>query len=193
MYAASAYFVLSGSLPRNLSGDTYLTLCRRLQAIGARVFVDADGGPFAQAMEAPPDYIKPNRYELLQYFHHPAANDDGVAVSDKELAAMCRELLGRGVKMVMLSLGKDGAMFACSGGIWRAAALPATVRSTVGAGDSMVAAAAYALEQGRQLEQCFISAMAASAAAVTTEGTKPPPRSLVEKLKSQVVLEKMND
>jgi 1-phosphofructokinase len=184
-YAArDVIFVLSGSLPRG-PDDVYLRLCRALRERGARVFVDADGEPFRQALLAPPDYIKPNRYELLQYFSAPADTPEAA------LAEYCRELVGRGVSLAALSLGADGALFVTETACYRAPALSVPVRSTVGAGDSMVAALVYGLDKGLMPEQSMILAMAASAAAVTTPGTKAPDPALVRELETRVQLRRL--
>jgi len=180
-----AIFVLSGSLPIGLDSGTYRDLCRALQARGARVFVDADGEPFRQALLAPPGYIKPNRYELLQYFSAPPDTPEIT------LAEYCRELLAKGVSFVALSMGEEGALFVSETACYRAPPLAVPIRSTVGAGDSMVAALAYSLEQGLSQEQSITLAMAASAAAVTTPGTKPPDLALIQKLATKVQLHRL--
>jgi 1-phosphofructokinase len=183
--------VLSGSLPAGLGRDTYRKLSTMLRRSGAAVFLDADGEALKYALEAGPnevpDYIKPNRYELLQYFG--VADDEQVA--ETNLAELCRVLIGRGLRLIALSMGKDGAMFVNRDGVWRAPALPVELRSTVGAGDSMTGALVYGFEQGLPEEQCFALAMAASAGACTTEGTNPPSRELVDKLLSQTRIERI--
>ena len=85
-------------------------------------------------------------------------------------------------------MGGEGACFLTREGAWFAPSLPVEVRSTVGAGDTMAAAVCYGLDQGKPLEACFRLALAASAGAVTTEGTKPPDRALVSQLEAQVTL-----
>jgi 1-phosphofructokinase len=182
---------LSGSLPAGLGADTYKRLCALLRHAGAAVFLDADGEPLKLALESEPDslpdYIKPNRFELLRYFGIP---DDG-RVTEARLVELCRSLLERGIKQLALSMGGEGAIFASKTGVWRAAALPVALRSTVGAGDSMIGALAYGFEKGLAECQCFALAMAASAGACTTEGTNPPSRALVDELIKQVRVEKI--
>jgi 1-phosphofructokinase len=183
--------VLSGSLPAGLGRDTYQKLSVMLRRAGAAVFLDADGEALKRALdsgpEGIPDYIKPNRYELLQYFGIPDDN----SVTEAKLAELCRVLIGRGIKLAALSMGEDGAMFVSGKGVWRAQALPVQVRSTVGAGDSMSGALVYGIEQGLPEEQCFALAIAASAGACTTEGTNPPSRALVDTLLTQTKIEKI--
>ncbi|MDR0511487.1 MAG: PfkB family carbohydrate kinase, partial [Treponema sp.] len=134
-----------------------------------------------------PNYIKPNRYELLQYFNRA----DNERTTEAELAELCRSLLEKGVQLVALSMGIDGALFVSVNGTWRAQAVAVQVKSTVGAGDSMTAALAYGFEQGLDEERCFALAMAASAGACTTEGTNPPERTLVNELLSKTHITKI--
>jgi 1-phosphofructokinase len=186
MYASrDTIFVLSGSLPLGLDAGTYRDLCHTLRERGARVFVDADGEPFRQALLARPDYIKPNRYELLQYFSAPSDTPETA------LADYCRELLNKGVSFVALSMGEDGALFVTETACYRAPPLSVPVRSTVGAGDSMVAALAYGLDKGFKPEQSMTLAMAASAVAVTMPGTKPPDLALLKELETKVQLRRL--
>jgi 1-phosphofructokinase len=185
--AAGNIFVLSGSLPRGIPADTYKRLCITLRSAGARVFVDADGEALRLALEAPPDYVKPNRYELLQYF---GLEDDGKP-TEACLAGLLRKLLDRGVSLAALSMGPQGALFASPEAFWRGEALPVSVRSTVGAGDSMAGALAYGIDKGLPTEQCLALAMAASGGAAATEGTKAPEAQTVENLLKQVKLRRL--
>jgi 1-phosphofructokinase len=181
---------LSGSLPASLGTDTYKRLCVLLRRAGAAVFLDADGEALKHALQLEPDsipdYIKPNRFELLHYFGIP----DDERVPEARLAELCRSLIDKGVKLVALSMGGEGAIFASKNGVWRAAAIPVEARSTVGAGDSMVGALIYGFEQGLYEEQRFVLAMAASAGACATAGTNPPDRALVDELLQKTRIEK---
>jgi 1-phosphofructokinase len=181
-------FVLSGSLPRNIKSDTYKKLCARLRQKGAAVFLDADDEALKLALDSAPEevpsFLKPNRYELLKLF----GMEDGNEITEAILSQLCEKLLDKGVKLVALSLGHEGALFVNRNGIWRSPAIPVKVKSTVGAGDSMVGALVYGFENGLPPEQCFALAMAASAGACTTEGTNPPSRVLVDELLKQVKL-----
>lgn len=174
--------VLSGSLPKNADPGVYRDFARALAEAGCRVLLDADGEAFRLALEAAPALVKPNRFELLQAFGLPQTTPDG------RLPELCGKLVERGVGFVILSLGADGAMFFTKDESLRAAGLRVPVRSTVGAGDSMVGAAAFALERGLPLRDLARLAMAASAGAVTTEGTNPPSLELVRELEEKIVL-----
>jgi 1-phosphofructokinase len=93
-----------------------------------------------------------------------------------------------GIGHVALSMGADGALFLGGGKAFYAPGLAVEARSSVGAGDSMMGALAFAAERGMAWEEAAALAMAASAGAVTTEGTKPPSRELVDELLGKVEL-----
>ena len=176
-------FVLSGSIPDGVPKDIYTRITRRVHEKGSRVLVDADGELFRIALEARPDMIKPNRVELEELF--------GLAADacDEELWKAARSLQNQGIETIAVSMGKEGAMFFIGEYQAKCPALSVKIHSTVGAGDAMVAALAYAWEQKTEKEKMVRMCMAVSAGAVMTVGTKPPSAELVETLKKQVEIE----
>lgn len=175
-----ALFVLAGSIPNGIKKDVYKNLTFRLKEKGAKVFLDADGELFIHALEACPDIIKPNRHELEEYFHKD------YRVDEAELITMGKQLLEKGIGMVAISLGQMGALFLTREEVLKCPGLKVVAHSTVGAGDAMVAALSYGLNQGLALEECVKLGVATSAGAVTTKGTKPPKRELVDELLHKV-------
>jgi len=178
-------FVLSGSIPRGVNPDIYRVIIRRVHEKGAKVLMDADGELFIQALEARPDMMKPNREELEAYcrLDHPA--------SISELVSMGKQLLGCGFGMIAISLGAMGALFLAGDRVVKCPGLKVKTHSTVGAGDAMVAALAYSWDMKLGIDETIRLAMAASAGAVMTYGTKPPSRGTVDELIKQVVLEEL--
>ncbi len=175
--------VLSGSIPGGVGKDIYARIIRMAHEKGSQVLMDADGEVFRLSLEAGPDMIKPNRVELEEY-----AGIDYRA-SGKELLEMTRKLMEKGIHTAAVSMGKSGAMFVKGGYEAVCPALSVKAHSTVGAGDAMVAALAYAWDQKLGDEETVRLCMAASAGAVTTVDTKPPAKELVEELKTQVKIE----
>lgn len=129
--------------------------------------------------------IKPNRVELEEY----AGFDYRASI--EELLQTAKGLQSKGIQTVAVSMGRGGAMFVREGYEVRCPALTVKAHSTVGAGDAMVAALSYAWSQNLDNEQTVQLCMAASAGAVTTIGTKPPTRELVDELMKQVVIEQL--
>ncbi len=177
-------FVLAGSMHKDASKDFYRELTKNLKARNAIVFVDADGEAFKEALKAEPDFIKPNKEELLRHF---GIEKD---VTQDELIDLCRELIKmHNVGMVALSLGHEGAIFVTKDTCAVAPVLKVKVSSTVGAGDSMVGAVAYAFANNLSFEDTIKYAMACSAGAVTTEGTKAPSIECINALIKEVTFE----
>lgn len=82
----------------------------------------------------------------------------------------CYELLDRGAKRVLLSLGKQGAILTDGTHSYYCKSMNVAVNSTVGAGDGMVAAAALQLQQGEPLSEILRAGVAAGTATVMTTG-----------------------
>ena len=87
----------------------------------------------------------------------------------------------------MVSMGEKGALVVKDGYKAYVPAIPVKARSTVGAGDAMVAALAFAWNRRLGDEETARLCIAVSAGAVTTAGTRPPDRALVEKLAEKVL------
>lgn len=182
MADSDVLFVLAGSVPQGVDKDIYRTIIETVKKKRAKVFLDADGELFVKALEAKPDYIKPNRFELEQYFKFEgSANED-------DLIVMGRKLQARGIGTVSISLGKEGALFILPKEVIKVPGLKVEAHSTVGAGDAMVAALSFGIDKGLSMDECIRLCVATSAGAVTTIGTKPPTMDLVEALKQEVKL-----
>ncbi|MCL2700018.1 MAG: PfkB family carbohydrate kinase, partial [Defluviitaleaceae bacterium] len=104
---------------------------------------------------------------------------------------LCEKFIGMGVGTVALSMGAEGALFVSRDEALYAPGLKVNALSTVGAGDSLTGAFAYALDNGMPLRAAAALAVAASAGAVMTEGTKPPGRETVDKLAEDVVFRRV--
>lgn len=183
--ADNVLFILAGSIPGNMEKDIYARIIERVHKKGAKVLLDADGELFRKGLEQKPDMIKPNQWEIeeLQGFSH--------GVSDKELINMAKKMQTDGIDTVVISLGKNGALFVCGNYVAKGMPLKVDVHSTVGAGDAMVAAMAYSFEKKMEPRETARLCMAVSAGAVMTVGTKPPEKQLVKQLMKQVILEEV--
>lgn len=159
--------ILSGSLPKGAPQDTYRRWSEYFSALGARVFLDADGTCMAVGIGGKPYLIKPNETELSRVLQRPIDTIDALLAGGKEL-------LAAGITNVVISLGGDGALFLWEDCIYRAKSLSVPVLSTVGAGDSVVAAMAYGLENNLSKEDQIRLAMAMGAASVMQSGSQAP-------------------
>ncbi|RAV01739.1 1-phosphofructokinase [Paenibacillus sp. YN15] len=162
----AAYTVIGGSLPPGAPPEYYRTLIEASRKRGVPVVLDADGTAFAQGVEARPFAIKPNIHELELYFGRRLP-DDG------ELVSAARELIReKGVRLVLVSMGGDGSILVNETEAYRARPFPIRPLSTVGAGDSMVAAMVYSLLGGRTLPEMARITSAAGTITASKPGTQ---------------------
>lgn len=89
-----------------------------------------------------------------------------------EICSAAQSFVDRGVRHVVVSLGKDGALYAGEEGCLYAPEIPVEVKSTVGAGDAMVGGILYGLTRHGSMREGFRAGVAAGTASVMTEGTQ---------------------
>ncbi|MCC4588451.1 1-phosphofructokinase [Xanthomonas melonis] len=182
--------VLSGSLPAGLPDDSWAQLQARASAAGARVLLDTSGAPLVAALgaarEALPYAVKPNRHELEAWTGRPLT--DRAALS-----AAAHELLARGIQLVVISMGTDGALFVQRD--QRLIARPPRLAqgSSVGAGDAMVAGLAAALiDHATTLEQCARLATAFSTCRLESGDARRITPEGVRRAAGEVVIEMLS-
>ena len=90
-----------------------------------------------------------------------------------EPEAIARELIGKGVKQVVLTLGENGALIVTASSSTRVPAIRVSAVDTTGAGDAFNAGLAVALACGRTLDVAVKFAMVTGGLAVTREGVIP--------------------
>lgn len=174
--------VLSGKAPAGAPQTLYRDWALQCRAAGADVFVDAEGALLSCSLEAHPALIKPNLEELSGILGY-------VPESEAETLCAARTLLAQGVGCVVVTMGADGALFCWEDCALRAQSPRVSVLSTVGAGDSVVAALACARQRGFSHEATARLAMAAGAAAVMCPGTQAAELSAMEALIPQVTVQ----
>lgn len=157
--------VASGSLPPGVPSDFYAQLSRRVRARGSRLVLDTSGAPLKAALDAGVYMVKPNLRELSELCGRPL--EDAPAWN-----AAARALVAQGqAEVVALTLGHLGATLVTRDEAWTTPALPVTVSSAVGAGDSFVGGMVWALQQGKDLREAFTWGVASGTAALVSVGT----------------------
>ncbi len=176
------YLVLAGSLPPGVPEDIYQRLMTAAKERDVCCVLDASGPSLAAGLQAQPDVIKPNQAEAAALLNQPL---DG---RDAQRRAV-RRLLDQGPRIVVLSLGGNGALLGRGQElVWTKLSVK-TVRSTVGCGDTMVAAVVYGLQRGWDLLQIGRFAAAAAGGAATLDGTAFPCLEVIQELEREVVSE----
>ena len=174
------YVVASGSLPPGVPEDFYAEVAGIAEARGAPVAVDASGPALRGALRARIDLLKPSLGELRDLTGLPLADPTACV-------AACRGLIAENrAKIVALTLGSQGAILVAADQVFRAWPLPIQAVSTVGAGDSFLAALVCALASGRSLGEAFRRAVAAGSAALLAPGTQLCRSTDVDELEAHV-------
>jgi 1-phosphofructokinase len=174
--------VFSGSLPPDAPPAIFADLILTAMAQGAKCFLDTAGVGLKHGLAAGPFLIKPNRAEVEDLLKTTLR-------TRHKLVEAARALIRMGSEQVLISLGAEGAIGVAGKEALLAHPPAVKVRSTVGAGDTMVAAMAYAAVEGLPFRQAFCMAVAASAATVAREGTQLADLASVRELIPQVTLE----
>ena len=151
--------VFSGSLPPGVPNDFFADLIELSHRFGAKAFLDTSGEPLRRAVEAGPDFVKPNRDEAEWLV--------GSSIADaKSAAEVILKLIAAGAKSAAISLGPNGLVWQPQKGhsILHALPLKVSSRSAVGSGDATVAGFAYAAKQGLAPDAALKLAAACGAA-----------------------------
>ncbi|MFN4145695.1 MAG: 1-phosphofructokinase family hexose kinase, partial [Runella sp.] len=140
-HSKADYVVASGSLPPDMSEDFYEKVAAIAHQINARLILDTSGRPLQAACDEGVFLLKPNIGEL-----EALVGAKSLEIDDVDEAA--RSLIGEGkCEVVVVSLGPKGAILVTNDLCEHIPAPPVQKRSTVGAGDSMVAGMTWALAQ----------------------------------------------
>lgn len=161
-----SYVVASGSLPPGLPDYFYGLIVKNAASVGAKCIIDTSG-PALQALKSKHAYlIKPNIGELCKMLT--------VEWLDKEeIPAAARQAIRDGcAEIIVISMGSAGAWLVSREEEHFYKAPEVEKKSTVGAGDSMVAGILYMLEQQRPLNEALAFGVACGTAATMNEGTK---------------------
>ena len=171
-----AYVVASGSLPAGAPSDLFARMADLCKERGSNLIVDTSGEPLEEAVNAGVFLIKPNLRELKNL-----ANEE--MDDEYRQESFVQSLVENGrCRYVVVSLGAGGVLTACEKGCQRFRAPTVTIRSKVGAGDSMVAGITLALSRGEPFVNAVRYGLAAGSAAVMTPGSELCRREDVERL-----------
>jgi 6-phosphofructokinase 2 len=170
------YIIASGSLPPGVPLNIYAQLAKIAKNINAKFIVDTSGEALKQAADEGVYLLKPNINELCTLAGKAGLKKD-------EIKDVAKSIIVKGkCEVMVVSMGAAGAML-ITNEISEMITPPAVVRkSTVGAGDSMVAGIVYYLSQGKTLVEAAQYGVACGTAATMNPGTELCRKEDVEKI-----------
>lgn len=182
--SAARVLVVAGSLPPGVPTSVYGDLLSEASRVGVHTILDADGETLRHGLGGRPSLIKPNVAEAEALL--------GRSLPDlPDVTRAARELLGRGVGTVVISMGRRGSICATGGRTFHLEPPAIEARSTVGSGDSLVAGIAIAMAEGRDIVEGLRLGTAAGAATAMAPGTHLGTREDIERLVATVTIREL--
>lgn len=163
-YAGTGYGVLSGSITEGVPEDTYAQLSEKLKAQGARAVIDSNSDMLASAVEANPYLIKPNHYELELVCGRSLTTIE-------QIAQEARNLQQKGVEIVCVSMGRQGAVIVDGQNSHYATAPKIHLRCTTGVGDAMLAGLLTKVSTGSSISEALAFGLACGSGTAMNSAT----------------------
>lgn len=160
------YLVASGSMPPGVPSDFYARLAKIGKRKNAKLVLDTSGDALKEAINEGIYLLKPNVKELSELI-----GSELKTIHQQEEAAL--EIIKKHkIEIMVVSLGAFGAFIASKDGVNHISAPSAAKKSTVGAGDSMVAGIVLSLSRGWSQLDALKYGIACGTAATMNPGTE---------------------
>ncbi|MBL7700319.1 MAG: 1-phosphofructokinase family hexose kinase [Chitinophagaceae bacterium] len=160
------FIVASGSLPPGVPLDIYAKIASIAKNKNAKFIVDTSGEALKHAINEGVFLAKPNLNELGALTGKPVANGSQIIEAARQL------LTETNCQVVVVSMGGAGALFVTEDHAEKISVPKVDLKSTVGAGDSMVAGIVLYLSQGASLPDAVQYGLACGTAATMNPGTE---------------------
>ena len=174
----------TGSIPKGVTAQESLKLLSDFRERGAKIVIDSKSISLSELLDFKPWLIKPNKEEAEAY----ASRNIQTVEDALEIATGFYE---KGVQNVVVSLGGDGAVWVSESGTMVGKSPKIDIRSTIGAGDSMLAGFIDGTVKGLNKSEILKRAIAYGAAACMQEGTLPPQKKDIENLEKIIIVQKV--
>ena len=161
-----SFIVASGSLPPGVPLNIFAQLAKIAKNKNAKFLVDTSGEALREAVNEGVYLLKPNLGELCFL-------SGKTHLKQYEIEAAAKEIIAEGkCEVVVISMGAQGALFVTNDLI-KTIEPPAVIRkSTVGAGDSMLAGIVYFLSKQKNIAEAVKYGVACGTAATMNTGTE---------------------
>ncbi len=157
--------ILTGTLPPGTPDSTYHRINTALKHQGGRCIIDAPVAILKKSLDSQPFLIKPNQHELETMLGKKLN-------SIEQIAHESRRIHEKGISYVCVSLAENGALLTGPDNSYYCPAPEINMRSSVGAGDSLVAGLAYAFSENKNIEQALQLAVCCGAGTAQQTGTQ---------------------
>lgn len=158
------YVVLSGSIWPHVDEEFYVELNKYIKKHNVNFVVDTAGRALKTILMTGAFLIKPNQNEFSQLFGNKV-------LTAKQIVVKAKQMIKDGtVQNILVSLGGAGAVLVSKKGVWKFTPPKLQVKSTVGAGDTMVAGIVYQLNKGATISDAVKFGIACGSATTINSG-----------------------
>jgi 6-phosphofructokinase 2 len=159
------FMVVSGSLPPGVPDDILATIAVIAKRNNTKLIVDSSGKALQNAVAEGVYLVKPNLHELAELTGKNLASMD-------EVMDAAKTIIDKGKSEIMVvSLGAEGALLVTETIAKHLPAPKVKIKSTVGAGDSMLAGIVHSLSRNKTIEEAVQFGVFCGTAATMNPGT----------------------
>lgn len=158
------YLVLSGSIWPYVDDEFYMQLSKYVKKNNVNFIADTSGIALRTVLKTGAFLIKPNQNEFSMLFGEKI-------LTAKQIIAKAKQMITNGtVQNILVSLGGAGAVLISEKGAWQFTPPKLDVKSTVGAGDTMVAGIVYQMNHGATITDAVKFGIACGSATTINSG-----------------------
>jgi 6-phosphofructokinase 2 len=179
---SESYVVLGGSMPKGMSDNFFAQLITTLKEKGVKVILDADEEILVRGLNAGPFLIKPNIHEFGRLIKKNINDTEDIFEEAKPYLSM--------VDYIVVSAGARGVVGVSKEGNYHVLPPKVKVRSSLGAGDSLVAGIVYCLSKGGSFEESLALGVACGTASTLNPGSMLCRKEDVDIIKKDVIIKK---
>ena len=173
----------SGTLPRGLPEDIYRDLIIMAREGNKRFFLDTSGKALRHGIKASPYLIKLNRDELEEYMGF-------IMTNEKDIIKFANYIIENGVEMVIVSLGKSGAIVVYKGYSYKINVPSVKEINSNGAGSAMMAGLAVSMIRDYDFEYMLKIAAACGTANVMEKNSGEIDMANMKSIMNEIEIEK---
>lgn len=176
------YLVVSGSLPQGVDSSILIEVAKIAHDLGIRLVYDVSDPIILNCLHFHPYLLKPNEEEIAKWFEKEE-------MTTEEAIESAKLLIQKGAQSILLSLGKQGAVFIDSElTVYSCNSPRGEVVNTACAGDTLLGTFIAGLLEKDSVEETLIKSVAAGSSTAFRSGITD--FSDVDELKQQITLKK---
>jgi 6-phosphofructokinase 2 len=180
---ANSYAIISGNIPQGMSDSFYAQLITTLKERDVKVILDTDEEALKRGADAGPYLLKPNIHEFSRLVK--------TNVSEIEDIIKYARPYEDKIKYIVVSMGAKGVVGISKEGNYHVIPPKINVRSSIGAGDSLVAGIIFALSENTPFEDALLLGVACGTASALNPGSDLCNKNDIDMIKKDVLIKKI--